>query len=86
MSFEVWLLAHFQAITTRIESQAKLNMQLSNHLDANYIKGNSRQMETIIKGDKVYDAIENASNVVTFSFDKQSTNIGEIVAEVIGHL
>lgn len=83
LSFEVWLLAHFQSITNRIENQMHLNAQLSGYLNADYVKGNSRQMETIVKDDKVYVAIENASNVSMFSVNRQSTNIGDIVAEVI---
>lgn len=55
ISFEVWLLAHYEKITPGIKSQSELCYQLSRCLNDQYIKANSGQIETILKDDKVFD-------------------------------
>jgi len=82
-SFEVWLLAHYRKITARIEDQRHLCTELSKYLGYEYIKGSSQQMESILKGDKVYQAIANTKAVADIAVDQQSTNIGMIVNAVI---
>lgn len=82
-SFEVWLLAHYQKITSTIISQKDLYVALTKYLNQKYVKANRRQIENILKDDKVCTAIENTKNVSTVSVSKQSTNIGNIVTEVI---
>lgn len=82
-SFEVWLLAHYQVMTSRIESQVVLNQKLSKVLGTTYIKGNSRQMEHILADDKVYQAIDHTKKIVTITTEQQAKNIGRIVDTVI---
>lgn len=83
LSFELWLLAHYRKVTVRVEDERHLCAALSEFLGAEYIKGNGQQMESIIKDDKVFQAVANTKNLTAISVDQASTNIGTIVSAVI---
>ncbi|BDZ30540.1 RloB family protein [Lactiplantibacillus sp. WILCCON 0030] len=82
-SFEVWLLAHYRKMTVRVEDTRHLCAELSQFWGYVYVKGDSQQMESILKDDKVFQAIDNTQTLTSLSIDKQSTNIGTIVSTVI---
>lgn len=82
-SFEVWLLAHYQKINSTVKNQNELYQDLTKHLKKKYIKANRRQIENILKDDKVLDAIRNTEYVANISASKQSTNVGNIINDII---
>lgn len=83
VSFEVWLLAHFQKMNKSKKSERNLYKELSKELNIKYKKGDPKQMEKIISKNKVMNAIDNSKSIRNFSIDFQSTNIGEIIKEII---
>lgn len=75
--FEVWLLSHYEIVSSGVFSKAILTNKLSKHLDDEYKKAHSSQIEKIVE---LYeDAIKNSQNIVKPDFHKQSTNIGKII-------
>lgn len=92
-SFEVWLLAHFQKMTPKpIEFskrwQEQLEESLGKYLGKKYKKNkivNNKQMEKILSENKVFEAIKNTEKISKISLDKQSTNIGPIVSDILNN-
>lgn len=81
--FEVWLLAHYERVTCSLTKDSELYKKLSNYLNADYKKGNPKQMAKIVSNNKVFNAIQNSKEIKRFSSGYQSTNIGEIVNDII---
>ena len=77
ISFEVWLLAHFEKMTMKNLSKSKLKHKLSSYLEEDYVKANYSQLEKI--SEKVEKAIENSSDISKIDYDRQCTNLGELV-------
>ena len=82
ISFEVWLLAHFEKLTKGLLSQKSLEISLSQHLKQSYKKANQKQLEIIIS--KYEAAINNANVVNKVDFDYQCTTIGTMIEEIRG--
>ncbi|MDR3189798.1 MAG: RloB family protein [Lactobacillaceae bacterium] len=80
IAFEVWLLAHFEELTTRGIAKAKLNRKLDRYLGQKYIKANSEQLEIMVSR---YDvAIINAQASIDVDFKTPGTNIGTIINKI----
>ena len=80
-SFEVWLLAHFEKVTSRVLSKTTLKNKLGNYLETQYVKADSDQLEKIVKN---YDvAISNSKGICYVDFNHQSTNIGELILKIM---
>lgn len=75
-TFEVWLLAHFESITSGLLSVNDLKKRLSSYLRGEYKKGDKGQLSTIVS---YYEqAIVNARNVSNISYHTQCTNVGNL--------
>lgn len=75
-TFEVWLLAHFESITSRLLSANELKNRISNYLRGEYKKADKGQLSTIVS---YYEqAIVNARNVSNISYHTQCTNVGNL--------
>ena len=74
INFEVWLLAHFEPLTTKIQAGNMLKQKLTKHLARPYQKADPKQLERMASNYKI--AIENTKAVSNIDFHKQSTNIG----------
>ena len=80
MTFEVWLLAHFEEVTPRLLSKVALKNKLGIHLQTEYVKADSDQLEKIVKN---YDmAVKNAEGISKVDFEHQSTNIGALILKI----
>ncbi|WP_314406062.1 RloB family protein [Leuconostoc suionicum] len=77
ISFELWLLAHFEPITTANYSLQKTIEKLSQHLSEKYIKANVKQIDRLI--DNYSSAISNTTTVLNVAYDKQGTNVAEMI-------
>lgn len=77
ITFEVWLLGHFEKMTPGIISKTELIKRLTKYLGQPYKKGNSNQIAKFI--DRYVDAIDNVGTISIINFDKQSTNVGRVV-------
>ncbi|MCP1110510.1 RloB family protein [Ohessyouella blattaphilus] len=80
LTFEVWLLAHFEEITPRLYSKSVLKNKLSRHLQTDYVKADTEQLEKMIKN--VDQAVKNAGGISKIDFDYQSTNIGALIMKI----
>lgn len=79
-TFEVWLLAHFEEVTPRLLSKVALKNKLGNHLQTEYVKADSDQLEKIVKNYEV--AIKNTDGISEVDFSHQSTNIGALILKI----
>ncbi|MCT0021425.1 RloB family protein [Weissella cibaria] len=77
VSFEVWLLAHFQVMTDKVISEERLVKLLSNHLNEGYGKGNPNHIAKILKG--LESAHINTVTINDISFQRQATSVGKII-------
>lgn len=77
ISFELWLLAHFEPITTANYSLRKTIEKLSQHLSEKYIKANVKQIDRLI--DNYSSAIFNTNTVLNVAYDKQGTNVSNMI-------
>lgn len=77
ISFELWLLAHFESITTANYSLRKTIEKLSQHLSEKYIKANVKQIDRLI--DNYSSAIFNTNTVLNVTYDKQGTNVAKMI-------
>ena len=80
VSFEVWLLAHFELLTTKIQEGSILKQKLTNYLGQDYKKTDPKQLKRMAFNYKV--AIRNAKAVKEIDFYKQSTNIGVLIEQL----
>lgn len=80
IAFEVWLLAHFEFMTSHLISKQGLKDKLSRYLQAEYIKANSDQLEKIIEHLDV--ALKNSASISKVDFYGQSTNIGAMIMKI----
>lgn len=79
--FEVWLLGHFEPMTQSLISEKNLINKLNGHLKKPYEKANANQLALIASN--FNNAIENTSSIVSYSYEFQSTNVGEIIKKLI---
>ncbi|WP_326516176.1 RloB family protein [Ligilactobacillus murinus] len=80
ITFEVWLVAHFESMTSHLISKQSLKDKLSRYLQAKYIKANSDQLEKIIENLDV--ALKNSALISKVDLCGQSTNIGEMIMKI----
>ncbi len=80
ITFEVWLVAHFEPMTSHLISKQGLKDKLSRYLQAKYIKANSDQLEKIIENLDV--ALKNSALISKVDLCGQSTNIGEMIMKI----
>ena len=80
ITFEVWLVAHFEHMTSHLISKQSLKDKLSRYLQAKYIKANSDQLEKIIENLDV--ALKNSALISKVDLCGQSTNIGEMIMKI----
>ncbi len=80
ITFEVWLVAHFEPMTSHLISKQSLKDKLSRYLQAKYIKANSDQLEKIIENLDV--ALKNSALISKVDLCGQSTNIGEMIMKI----
>ncbi|GFH39971.1 RloB family protein [Pseudolactococcus insecticola] len=79
-TFEIWLLAHFEAVTAKVLSKAAITNKLEVHLKNDYIKADSDQLDKMIKNLDL--AVKNARSISEINFESQSTNIGELISNI----
>lgn len=77
ISFELWLLAHFEPITTANYSLRKTIEKLNQHLSEKYIKANVKQIDRLI--DNYSSAILNTNTVLNVTYDNQGTNVAKMI-------
>lgn len=82
MSFEVWLMAHYEELGTALKSQDTLEKRLSQHIGRKYNKTDITTLNKI--AEKYEQAIHNSATIMNnnFDFDNQYTNIGEIISSL----
>lgn len=91
VSFEVWLLAHYQRMTSRPvdadADNARYRRELSNCLDEPYKKGYSVQLDKIISSaeDPIDTAFNNTSAIQELSYDNQCTNVGPFLRRLVAN-
>lgn len=91
VSFEVWLLAHYQKMTARpVDANADnawYRRVLSNCLNEHYKKSNSAQLDKIISSAKhpIETAFNNTSDIQKLSYDNQCTNVGPFLRQLVAN-
>lgn len=91
VSFEVWLLAHYQRMTSRPvdadADNARYRRELSNCLDEPYKKGYSVQLDKIISSAEhpIDTAFNNTSAIQELSYDNQCTNVGPFLRQLVAN-
>lgn len=80
ITFEVWLVAHFEPMTSHLISKQGLKDKLSRYLQAKYIKANSDQLEKIIENLDV--ALKNSALISKVDLCGQSTNIDGMIMKI----
>lgn len=91
VSFEVWLLAHYQRMTARPvdadADNARYRRVLSNCLDEHYQKGNSAQLDKIISSAEhpIDTAFNNTSAIQELDYDYQCTNVGPFLRQLVAN-
>lgn len=89
VAIEVWLLAYYQKMTSKsVYSSADndINIRaLSRYLGEKYEKGNSIQIDKIINSatHPIDTANNNTNSIRELCFDKQCTNVGILLQELI---
>ena len=84
LSFEVWLLAHFEKLTkrpTEPSDKAMLEAKLTKNLSQPYKKGDHKQLEKIVPFYK--QAMENTSTINVVNFNYQCTTIGVMIEDIL---
>lgn len=91
VSFEVWLLAHYQKMTARPvdadEDNTRYRRELSNCLDEPYKKGYSVQLDKIISSAEhpIDTAFSNTSAIQELDYDYQCTNVGPFLRQLVAN-
>lgn len=91
VSFEVWLLAHYQRMTDRpVDANvdnAWYRQELSNCLDEPYKKGDSVQLDKIISSAEhpIDTAFSNTSAIQELDYDYQCTNVGPFLRQLVAN-
>lgn len=91
VAFEVWLLAHYQIMTSRPVDADADNAQyrrvLTNYLDAPYKKGDSVQLDKIISSAEhpIDTAFSNTSAIQELDYDYQCTNVGPFLRQLVAN-
>ena len=91
VSFEVWLLAHYQRMTDRpVDANvdnAWYRQVLSICLNEHYKKSNSAQLDKIISSAKhpIETAFNNTSAIQKLSYDNQCTNVGPFLRQLVAN-
>ena len=91
VSFEVWLLAHYQRMTDRPVAanadNAWYRRELSNCLGEPYKKGHSAQLDKIISSAEhpIETAFNNTSAIQELSYDNQCTNVGPFLRQLVAN-
>ncbi|WP_289087372.1 RloB family protein [uncultured Veillonella sp.] len=81
-AFEVWLLAHFEEMSSGVQSIQRVKQKLTEHLKQEYKKGNNGQISSILKQ---YDnAVTNTKNITDISYEHQCTNVALLCEEMKG--
>ncbi|UUE17032.1 RloB family protein [Leuconostoc mesenteroides] len=76
--FEVWLLSHFEKMTTGVIEEKKLCKKITLHLKTKYKKADTNQLATIMS--HINNAFTNTATINQVSFTRQSTNVGDIIS------
>lgn len=91
VSFEVWLLAHYQRMTDRpVDANADnawYRQVLSICLNEYYKKSNSAQLDKIISSAKhpIDTAFNNTSAIQELNYDNQCTNVGPFLRQLVAN-
>ena len=91
VAFEVWLLAHYQRMTSRpVDANSDNDIykqNLDNYLDASYKKGDGVQLDKIISSAKhpIDTAFSNTSAIQELSYDNQCTNVGPFLRQLVAN-
>ena len=91
VAFEVWLLAHYQRMTSRPVDASTDNdiykQNLDNYLDAPYKKGDSVQLDKIISSAEhpIDTAFNNTRAIQELSYDYQCTNVGPFLRQLVAN-
>lgn len=91
VSFEVWLLAHYQRMTSRPIDASTDNdvykQKLDNYLDAPYKKGDGVQLDKIISSAEhpIDTAFNNTSAIQELDYDYQCTNVGPFLRQLVAN-
>ena len=91
VSFEVWLLAHYQRMTSRPIDASTDNdvykQKLDNYLDVPYKKGDGVQLDKIISSAEhpIDTAFNNTSAIQELDFDNQCTNVGPFLRQLVAN-
>lgn len=89
VAFEVWLLAHYQRMTSRPVDASTDNdvykQKLDNYLDAPYKKGDGVQLDKIISSAEhpIDTAFNNTSAIQELDYDYQCTNVGPFLRQLV---
>lgn len=91
VSFEVWLLAHYQRMTSRPIDASTDNdvykQKLDNYLDVPYKKGDGVQLDKIISSAEhpIDTAFNNTSAIQELDYDNQCTNVGPFLRQLVAN-
>lgn len=91
VAFEVWLLAHYQRMTSRpVDANAdndRHRHELSNYLNVPYKKGSSVQLDKIISSAEhpIDTAFNNTSAIQELDYDYQCTNVGPFLRQLVAN-
>lgn len=91
VAFEVWLLAHYQRMTSRpVDANSDNDIykqNLDNYLDASYKKGDGVQLDKIISSAKhpIDTAFSNTSAIQELDYDYQCTNVGPFLRQLVAN-
>ena len=91
VAFEVWLLAHYQRMTSRPVDASTDNdiykQNLDNYLDAPYKKGDGVQLDKIISSAEhpIDTAFSNTSAIQELDYDYQCTNVGPFLRQLVAN-
>lgn len=89
VAFEVWLLAHYQNMTSRPvdadADNARYRRELSNYLDEPYKKGNGVQLDKIISSAEhpIDTAFNNTRTIQELGYEYQCTNVGLLLRQLV---
>ena len=91
VAFEVWLLAHYQNMTSRPvdadADNARYRRELSNYLDEPYKKGNGVQLDKIISSAEhpIDAAFNNTRTIQELGYEYQCTNVGPFLRQLVAN-
>ena len=82
VSFEVWLLAHYENMTKGLIDQKQLEKKLSVYLNQVYNKGDSLQLEKMVVNYE--NALKNTERINQVDLNFQCTTVGTMIEEIRG--